>query len=201
MPRGHSAITVDVCPLADTCLFPAIDKDLEILGGTLSDDAEKLDALKFVGHWVGDIHQPFHVSFQDDRGANSVNVRGLCEGNLHGTWDGCIIARELGDDSRAIADRLLGEITDRDRAAWKYDVPVEWANESFQLSISKNMGYCVQQSGACWYEPDNMMLSKGENRRVMPIDQDYIDRHLPTIELRLKQAGVRLAAVLNEALR
>ena len=199
--RSHRAISVDKCPMAEQCLFPAIKKDFDILSGALSDDAEKLAALKFLGHWVGDIHQPFHVSYQDDRGANSIRVGGLCEGNLHGTWDGCIIARELGGDSRAIADRLRNEISAAERTAWKEDSPVEWANESYLLTQTAAIGYCHQRDGACWYEPDNMILSGNEKYRTMSIDQAYIDAHLPTIESRLKQAGVRLGALLNRALR
>ena len=38
-------------------------------------------------HWVGDIHQPLHVSFEDDRGGNNIQVNGQCSGNLHATWD------------------------------------------------------------------------------------------------------------------
>lgn len=199
--RSHRAITVDECPLASRCLFPAINNDTDTLSGRLSDDDEKLAALKFLGHWVGDIHQPFHVSFQDDRGANSIRVVGLCEGNLHGTWDGCIVGRELGDNSRAIADRLRKEITATDRTAWMHDSPVEWANESYQLTQTAAIGYCHPREGACWYEPDNMILSGDEKPRTMTVDQAYIDAHLPTIELRLKQAGVRLGALLNRALR
>jgi S1/P1 Nuclease len=47
----------------------------------------RLIVLKSVGHWVGDIHQPLHVSFVDDRGGNNIRVSGQCAGNLHATWD------------------------------------------------------------------------------------------------------------------
>ena len=43
--------------------------------------------------WVGDIHQPLHVSFEDDRGGNSVLVTGLCDANLHSAWDACLVLK------------------------------------------------------------------------------------------------------------
>jgi S1/P1 Nuclease len=39
-----------------------------------------------VGHWIGDIHQPLHVSFEDYR-CNNIRVNGRCAGSLHATWD------------------------------------------------------------------------------------------------------------------
>jgi len=199
--RSHAAITADDCPLADVCLFPAIKQDIAVLAGELSNDREKLESLKYLGHWIGDIHQPLHVSHQDDRGANSIDAVGNCEGNLHGAWDYCIIASGLGDDSRTIAKSLRSNIADSDREAWMFDSPIEWANESYQITTSPDMDYCYVRGGACWYTADNMMLSGGEAFRTIHIDQEYLDRHLQTVELRLKQAGVRLAAVINDALR
>jgi hypothetical protein len=55
----------------------AIKKDFDILSSNDASQAQKLASLKFLGHWVGDIHQPLHVSFEDDRGGNSVLVTGL----------------------------------------------------------------------------------------------------------------------------
>jgi hypothetical protein len=46
----------------------------------------RLIVLKSVGHWIGDIHQLLHVSFEDDR-CNNIRVNGRCAGNLHATWD------------------------------------------------------------------------------------------------------------------
>lgn len=51
-------------------MLSAIRYDIEVLK-TTTDDDEKRAALKFLGHWVGDINQPLHVSFADDRAATS----------------------------------------------------------------------------------------------------------------------------------
>jgi S1/P1 Nuclease len=66
----------------------AIKKDFEVLSSSGASQAQKLASLRFLGHGVGDIHQPLHVSFEDDRGGNSVLVTGICGTNLHSAWAG-----------------------------------------------------------------------------------------------------------------
>ena len=76
---------------------------------------EQLESLKYLGHWVGDIHQPLHVSFEDDRGGNDVGVSGtLCRWNLHAVWDSCIIEQGLPGDPFSVARDLLDEVTDEE---------------------------------------------------------------------------------------
>ena len=200
LPRSTWAITTDECPLAESCVIPAIQSDFRVLRDADSSDAEKLLALKLLGHWVGDVHQPMHVSFQDDRGGNSNNVNVDIPGaNLHGVWDYLIISRNLGDDFPKIAAKLGASITDEQRRAWQHDSPIEWADESFQITISASVNYCVQKQGACWYSSDNMMLDKGEPWRDFTITDDYLEMHAAIVSQRLQQAGIRLAELLNEA--
>jgi S1/P1 Nuclease len=72
--RDPDGIGDDPCPLADECVATAIASDLSVLRSDADDNA-KLAALESLGHWVGDVHQPLHVSFEDDRGGNSIKVR------------------------------------------------------------------------------------------------------------------------------
>ena len=200
LPRSARAVTTDACPMADSCVLSAIRKDVFVLHDPLLSDAEKLLAMKLLGHWVGDIHQPLHVSFKDDRGANSINVNLDMEWpNFHGVWDGEILAHNFGNDYRQIASQLGGRISAEQRAAWRHDSAIEWANESFQITIAPATGYCVWRQGACWYSVDNMLLDRGEALREQGISNSYLRRHGDTVELRLQQAGVRLAQLLNEA--
>ncbi len=202
VPRSYRAITTYECPMADSCVMTAIQTDVAVLVDPAADDAERLLALKLLSHWVADIHQPMHVSFQDDRGANWVEavVKDL-EVNLHGVWDSWIIAHNLGDDYRRIATKLGTAISAEQRAAWRYDSPIEWANESYQITISPDVAYCTHKQGACWHEADNMLLDDGEPRRRIAIDADYLKRHRDVVAQRLQQAGVRLAAMLNRLFR
>ena len=198
--RSQAAITVADCPLAQTCVITAIAKDEAILANPFAPDSAKLLALKLLGHWVGDIHQPLHVSFQDDRGANYIFADiAEPESNLHGAWDYRIISHNLGDDVAAIARQLRVSVSDKQRAAWRYDGPVEWANESYQVTISPSVGYCTWQHGACWYSADNMLLNDGEPWRLVEITDAYLERHGPIVAERLQRAGIRLAAVIERA--
>ena len=202
MPRSTRAVTTADCPMAETCALSAIHSDFLILLDPQTTDVEKLLALKLLGHWVGDIHQPMHVSFQDDRGANNNHVDPDNENaSLHGVWDYRIIADSLGDDYQEIAANLRDDVSEQQRAAWKHDSPIEWVNESFQITISPAAGYCIQKQGACWYNSDNMMLDQGEEWRTLTITADYLQMHAPIIKLRLQQAAIRLAQLLNMSLK
>ena len=202
IPRSVQAVTTADCPLAESCAFSAIHSDFLVLLDPQATDAEKLLALKLLGHWVGDVHQPMHVSFQDDRGGDSNRVDPDNENaSLHGVWDYTIIADSLGDDYQEIAASLRDDVSEQQRAAWKHDSPIEWVNESFQITISPAAGYCIQKQGACWYSSDNMMLDQGEEWRTLTITADYLQMHAPIIKLRLQQAAIRLAQLLNMSLK
>ena len=200
LPRSATQLGNDPCPLADKCVVTAIEVDLQIVADASATDASKLDALKFLGHWVGDVHQPMHVSFKDDRGGNRIKETGPCERNLHAVWDGCIVETKLGRDIRSIATDLRGSVTPAHRTQWKSTGPKTWANESFLITTSEAIGYCVNKDGACWYAADNKELDTDEAQRVVVVNDAYIERQLPTVKKRLTQAGVRLGHLLNHAL-
>jgi len=200
LPRTATQLGNDPCPLTDKCVVTAIEADLKIVADAGATDASKLDALKFLGHWVGDVHQPMHVSFKDDRGGNRIKESGPCSRNLHAVWDGCIVLTKLGTDIRSIATDLRGAVTPGDRTQWNSTGPRTWANESFKITTSETVGYCVKKDGACWYAADNRELDRNEQRRVVIVNHAYLEKQLPTIKERLTQAGVRLGHLLNHAL-
>lgn len=200
VPRSAAAITADECPMAETCVVTAIPSDLSVLADHESSDAEKLIALKLLGHWVGDIHQPMHVSYKDDRGGNYIGVDlDVPEANLHGVWDYDIIAANLGADTMRIAADLRALISDWQRVSWLGSSPVEWANESYQITISPSVGYCVRKQQACWYSAEHLFLREGDPHRRMAISGVYLKRHGPVVARRLQQAGLRLSELLNRA--
>ena len=87
-------------------------------------------ALKFLGHWVGDIHQPLHVSFKDDRGGNNITVSGQCLGKkLHLAWDNCLVLAAIGPDVSEAGSDLIDSITPAMREQWTASDPLDWANE------------------------------------------------------------------------
>ena len=74
LARDSRGLTDEMCPRAQECVLSAIQVELAYLNSNGGDDEAKLAALKFLGHWVGDVHQPLHVSFEDDRGGNNIPV-------------------------------------------------------------------------------------------------------------------------------
>jgi hypothetical protein len=97
LPRDATGLEGDECPLADECVVSSIRNDLAVLASSDATDEEKLAALKFLGQWVGDIHQPLHPASQDDRGGgNHVRPQGSSCESLHTLWDRCIAEERLG---------------------------------------------------------------------------------------------------------
>jgi len=205
LPRDADRVGTNPCGTEAACVITAILNDIRDFG--LNDTAEgRLLLLKTLGHWVGDIHQPLHVSFADDLGGNAVSATGECDANnLHSIWDTCIILKKIGGDAAGAATSLRAEITDEDRAKWVASpidlaAVVRWANESFEIARSPAVGYCVQKGGECWYADNRREWRKGEPQREVAVDSKYLDAHVPIVRQRLKMAGVRLGAVLKQVL-
>ena len=131
-----------------------------------------------------------------------MDVEGPCGRNLHGVWDGCIQSEKIGDNPKTIAAELRAEISAADRAAW---VPasiaaasvIAWANESLAISLAPDAGYCVRKNGECWYADNRREFTTGQPQREVVADDAYLSRQAPIVRQRMKQAGVRLGAILN----
>jgi hypothetical protein len=86
-PRGDCNYQPERDCLDGKCVVASIDRQLEILR-TSGDDEKRLIALKYVVHFIGDIHQPLHAGFGDDRGGSSYQLQAFMHGsNLHAVWD------------------------------------------------------------------------------------------------------------------
>jgi len=149
-----------------------------------ADEKTRREALMFLIHFVGDLHQPLHAGRPGDRGGNDISTVFFGQDrNLHSVWDSGILG---AGDERAwplIAEDLVGDIDAADRLAWLADADGSdlaatagrWTFESFRLAER----YCYP------VEPGTA------------IGAGYVDQTLPVVRLRLMQGGVRLGAVLN----
>lgn len=200
LPRTADGLADEPCPLDDRCVVSAIEDDFTTLRSPAASADQKLGALKFLGHWVGDLHQPLHVSFEDDRGGNSIRAQGTTCDNLHAVWDRCIVEERIGTDPLRIADELRGAITDEQRAEWFASDAIAWANESFTITTAPEVGYCVQVEGMCRYAEENAELDAGEPEKSIAIDDAYLDGNAPVLGEQLAKAGVRLAGLIEQAL-
>ena len=204
-PRDTESVTHTNCAEARHCVFSAIRKELGTLqqGG---DDGARLASIKYLGHWIGDLHQPLHVSFADDRGGNDINATGHCRGNLHSVWDGCIIKlRLLGKPTAEKIIRFAREarksITDQTRAELIASDVRQWADESFQLATAPHTAYCQRMGRECAFNAAAQQITRPENaHKSVTVDEAYLRKHDPITRDRLLRAGIRLAFVLNQAL-
>jgi len=206
-PRSLMAVAPGSgCGGATLCVISAILADYGRLRNTALSDEDRAEALIYLGHWLGDIHQPLHSSFQDDQGGNEVNSRGLCTRSLHSTWDTCmLVQRVYGDDTspsipavQTVAANWSGAVTDGERALWLSSAPWQWSAESYAVTIAPATNYCTMASGGCRYSAAAMAF--GGQRETVTVDKDYIDRAMPIIQRRITQGGIRLAHIINLAL-
>jgi hypothetical protein len=189
LPRDSDGLHSETCPGASACVVTAIKKDFEVLSSNNASQAQKLASLKFLGHWVGDIHQPLHVSFEDDRGGNSILVSGLCSSNLHSAWDTCLVLRAVGEDVNEAATELMKTITPARIESWTHSAPMDWANESFAIAEQARTEYCIRQGASCEHPSGKVK-----------IDAAYVAVNTPIVREQLQKAGVRLAHLLDAAL-
>ena len=150
----------ETCPGASACVVTAIRKDFEVLSSNRASEAQKLASLKYLGHWVGDIHQPLHVSFEDDRGGNSVLIVGECGANLHSAWDTCLVRKAVGQDADQAATELMKSITPGEIQSWTHSGPMGWANESFAIAEQAPTQYCVRQRASCDQSAGKVRISQ-----------------------------------------
>ena len=152
--------------------------------------ADKQMALRFIVHLVGDLHQPLHVGKCCDKGGNDVKVTWFGKPtNLHAVWDS-----QLVDDEQLsfteLAAKLERHISDQDVVAW-WDVnPRDWISESAEIRDTVYPGPA---------NPTKGRKSKKAKKGQQPdLSYAYVYKFTPVMEQRLKQAGVRLAAYLND---
>ncbi|WP_449272051.1 S1/P1 nuclease [Hymenobacter humi] len=137
--------------------------------------AEKLFALKFVVHLVGDVHQPLHVGRGEDRGGNSIQVnwRGR-DSNLHSIWDGDLVEYPGFTYSEMAA--AYDHATSAQVKQWQKDDVATWLFESYQL--------CTPVYAAAATSPK--------------FDYRFYPSFGPAVQQQILKAGIRLAGVLNE---
>jgi hypothetical protein len=148
----------------------------------------KVESLKFLVHFVGDLHQPLHCAERnEDRGGNFrlVFFPGQRQAlNLHRVWDVSILGLSLNKSStRDYADELHARLTRKIERAYSRGDPVGWANESHALAVR------IAYAGIPADGPPPT------------IDDAYLRAAQPVVDEQLLKAGVRLANVLNHVFR
>lgn len=172
IPDGMTYEQAEKNPNGD--IIEAIQRLSRVLKNKHETDSARRDALKMLVHLVGDIHQPLHVGRGDDRGGNDVKVRWFGQNsNLHRVWDTDMIESYKLSYSE-YADFIYRKYN-KQANNWKSTNPLQWAYESMQ---PRDQIYDFDRSKSLGFE--------------------YHFRMRDLYEMRLMQAGVRIAALLNE---
>lgn len=165
------------------CVIGAIEIQSDRLRDPKTSHGDKVEALRLVAHFVGDVHQPLHVAHPDMRGGTTIDVRFAGKPTtLHKLWDSGLLERRLrerrgrGSRWKAHAQSLADSVTPAQRAQWTASRdPEEWASES--LALSRANTFAVRENEA--------------------LGDGYYDASIVIVDQRLQQSGIRLAALLN----
>lgn len=171
--RDETEVTAQTCN--NNCITAAIKHHIRILLTPNSKEHtswEKLQALMFLGHWLGDIHQPMHVNFASDSGGNRTKVSMLdatnkdkkyvkCN-NMHWLWDECLLYPKakpsntpknsayqgnIYQSNKTLFSRLHNTLSKQWEKApvvqWQQDSLYTWATESLTIARQPSVLYCV----------------------------------------------------------
>jgi hypothetical protein len=177
------------------CNTEQLKRLIAVLGDGRAPARERNEALKWVVHLVGDIHQPLHAADNGDHGGNLVpvvleGVRTRGRENLHRAWDGDLVQLTLDSRNRQQPPRNIDALT-AEAANLVREVgqgtPDSWARESNNLA--RNVAY---------HYPGFVCNSLPAG--VVVLDAAYLDDAHVVVRERLLLAGARLASLLNKAL-
>jgi hypothetical protein len=155
------------------CVVGAIERYARDLGDTRLDRTARAEALKFLTHFVADVHQPLHAGRRPDKGGNEFQINLDGEGtNLHSVWDYHVLASARRDFDGWIAALDPMRVPANGLAASR------WAEASCALT------------NADGFYP----------RRPGKLPDGYLDRHRPLAQQRLREAASELARLIEASL-
>jgi nuclease S1 len=166
------------CP-EKNCMVEALKWFLSVVADKNAPIMMRRLALQYVAHLVGDMHQPLHAGRAKDSGGTGIPVsyKGT-KTNLHFFWDTDLVEMEPGS-AEEVARRLTANLTEEERRKWQSGDATQWTNES--LMLARSHAYRTGSS--------------------VEISDDYVEKVRPIVCTRLAQAGIRLAWLLNRALK
>lgn len=201
-----------------TCIIDVIGKFTQQLK-TSSDPKARADALRYLIHFVGDIHQPLHDENNGDQGGNCVPVEFEEEAarptnpqhedyypNLHAVWDTGLIQGMLGQHDMTL-EEFADFLDSRYRARlqrWNSGQPLDWAWEAHDAAVTAYRALPAYVP----HEPDAQAASCADNNHIgkrmaelhIVLGERYENVSRPIVEEQLTKAGVRLATLLNSTL-
>ena len=219
IPRDAPRSTIaESCPAATGCVTSALAHQIGLLRSDNTDPKVRVDALRFVIHFVGDLHQPLHCVTNNDEGGNCVPINFFGNApveknpqyetyspNLHALWDYAIIARMKGEETVAQWAASVDQQFNAQDSVWeKAGINLDdWAWETHELADT--VVYAKLPVAIPVEAPMPIKSCADDNHvstRLLKLNehiaQSYMDAVAPTINQQIAKAGVRLAMVLNQ---
>lgn len=219
IPRGTKIRDLEkFCDPKESCVTHAIKAQLAILRSSETDRSKRADALRFLIHFVGDVHQPMHAITNNDEGGNCVPVaffevqtqlrNAQTESyapNLHGVWDTNILGRATTGKTVDQVASDLDQSFQNKMARWqKGPANIDtWAWESYRLAMRKVYPKLPVRDAVESPKPiascaDDNHVSARMLKLNERLQDPYQSMAVPVVRERLAQAGARLAMLLNQ---
>lgn len=167
----------------DDCIVAQIEREKTILADRQIAPPVRAEALRFLIHFVGDLHQPLHAADNHDRGGNGVRVSIRSkQTNLHAIWDTEVVT-VLGMNAHTLAESIEVQLSTVDRRNWQSGSAQDWANESFQIASAEIYA---------------KLMGSDDTTHPITLPATYAALERTVVITQLEKAGVRLAWVLND---
>ncbi len=169
-------------------VIDVIERFTKVVSDKKADKEQRVEALKFLVHFVGDLHQPLHCADRNkDKGGNSCLVffPGQRKAtNLHTVWDTFMLrSRKQKQSVAEYATKLNDGIGEEQAKSWVKGTPLDWATEAWRIAKQKV------------YPP---VPADGS---VPTLTSEYVAEGGTIVDEQLQKAGVRLVSLLNAAFR
>ena len=172
------------------CVSAQIERQARLLADPEVPQREKLMALAFIVHFVGDLHQPMHAGDNEDLGGNRVPVNyGLIGGrtNLHGIWDGWLAERAITTPPGG-ASALLASVSPAERERIGGGSVEDWSREMWGKSLT--LAYGTLFGDPCGVRPPQRPT----------LSEAQVQKLIPAVRENVVAGGIRLARLLDDAL-
>jgi len=189
---------VDVCKPFDLkaackdghCVSAQIERNARLLADRKVPVRERLMALAFLTHFVGDLHQPMHAGDHADLGGNKVAAAyGIIAGrtNLHSIWDGWLAERAISTPPGGPA-ALLAQVPQAERERIASGTVEDWSREMW--GKAKDLAYQTLVGDPCGPAPaERPVMSEAKVRAL-----------IPNVREDVAEGGIRLARLIDDAL-
>jgi hypothetical protein len=196
------------------CIVDKIEQFKKELADKTMDPDERLLALKFLIHLVADLHQPLNAIARTDPETGKSDLGGQCIGivvpkaapvRLRAYWDTTLVEQTLKKDANDAADAVLKLATTQNKKKWLSGGVADWANESYKVAkagvYAGVIDHPPEKGTQTFRDRDGKADQKCGAVKLYKIDAAYDERAKEIVKEQLAKAGVRLAKMLQDALK